>query len=416
MGNVSSYQPDVIIVGAGLAGLRCASLLHHAGKRVQVLERAGRVGGRVATDEVDGFQLDHGFQILLTAYPEARKAFDYKALRLARFNPGARLRVNGRWTTVADPWRMPSQWLATLSSPVGSLSDKLRIAVLRRAACSDSLAALWNRPEISAYDYLRQMGFSETMISRFFRPFLGGVFLENKLTTSSRMLEFVMRMFAQGDACVPEGGMGQLPLQLARQLPPAALRLNAPAVLVEPGRVILESGECVHAPVVVLATEARAAARLAPGSDVIKPGAYREVACHYYAAPAAPMRGPWLLLNGEGKGPVNNVAVMSETAPGYAPRGQSLIAVSTLDVGTGQKQVRDHLRHWFGAPVDAWRFLRTYAIPHALPGWDVPSPEAIAPPVKLAKHFYLAGDHTASPSIQGALLSGRVTAEAILGG
>ena len=186
-----SNQPDVIIIGGGLAGLSCAVKLTNAGKNVAVLEATDRIGGRVRSDVVDGYTLDHGFQVLLTAYPACRELLDYPALRLRAFDPGAMVRVDGNFSTLGDPWRRPSQALSTALSPVGTLGDKLRIVKLRRAANRGSLDDLYRRPSQTTLKRLQQDGFTPGMIDRFFRPFLGGVFLDESLSTSSRMLEFV---------------------------------------------------------------------------------------------------------------------------------------------------------------------------------------------------------------------------------
>ncbi|MGB7344114.1 MAG: FAD-dependent oxidoreductase, partial [Pirellulaceae bacterium] len=187
---------DVIIIGAGLAGLTCASQLTKAGRSVTVLEATDRVGGRVRTDVVDGYTMDHGFQVLLTAYPACQKILDYPALRLQKFDSGALVRNNGRFAILSDPWRQPTKAIQTALSPVGSLGDKLKIAKLRAASSRGSLDDLYARPHQPTIDRLQSDGFSAAMIDQFFRPFLGGVFLEESLATSSRMLEFVFRMFA----------------------------------------------------------------------------------------------------------------------------------------------------------------------------------------------------------------------------
>ena len=179
---------DIVIIGAGLAGLTCARRLHAAGVSCVVLEADDAVGGRVRTDIVDGFQLDRGFQVFLTAYPTARAWLDYEQLQLRTFAAGSRVRCDGAMHEVSDPWREPGAWWATLRAPVGSLADKIRIATLRRAARRGTLAELWARPETTALAALRAHGFSERMIERFLRPWFGGIFLDRELETSSRML------------------------------------------------------------------------------------------------------------------------------------------------------------------------------------------------------------------------------------
>ena len=401
-------NPDVIIAGAGLAGLSCARTLHRAGLRPLLLEASDAAGGRVRTDRVDGFLLDRGFQVFLTAYPECGKVWDLAALDLRAFEPGARIRRGGRFHTVTDPWRQPLRALTTALSPIGSLADKLKVARLRSRALRGTVAELFARPEEPAGVRLRRLGFSEAMVQSFFRPFFGGIFLESGLETSSRMMEFVFRMMAQGEVALPAGGMGRLSEALAAQLPAGAVRVDAPVARVQARSVALESGERLEAGCVVVATEGPAAAKLLP-SLAVAPG--RPVSCLYFAAPEPPVRGARLLLDGEGRGQVNNVAVLTEVAPEYAPAGQSLISVTVLGAQTpSESAVRAELGAWFGAAVGGWRHLRTYRIAHALPAQAHLEPGAAVTP----DGVFVCGDYLQHGSIEGAIVSGQRTANAVL--
>ncbi len=224
-----SIQPqhDVIIIGGGLAGLTCGVILSESGRQVTILEATDRVGGRVRTDVMDGFTLDHGFQVLLTAYPACKRILDYEALRLRRFEPGALIRQRGRFKTLGDPWRRPGQAMATALNPVGTLGDKLRVARLRARSRRGSLTELYSHPAMTSEQYLRNEGLTPRIIDQFFRPFLGGVFLDESLSVSSRMLEFVWRMFATGDIAVPADGMAAIPRQLAERLPRGSIRFQS---------------------------------------------------------------------------------------------------------------------------------------------------------------------------------------------
>lgn len=403
---------EVVIVGAGLAGLTCARQLQARGRACRVLEATDAVGGRVRTDRVEGFSLDRGFQVLLTAYPAARRWLDYYALSLRRFTPGARVWCDGAMHEVSDPTREPGGLFATLKAPVGTLADKMKIGALRAEARRGSLDDLFTRPETSALEALQAHGFSEVMIERFLRPWLGGIFLDESLGASSRMLMFVMRMFAEGDAAVPNAGMQAIPEQLAAGLVPGTVRLNAPVAAVGDGAVTLQSGERVPADHVVIAVDGSAAAHLLPA---LTPPAWRTVACLYFAAPSSPLGAPVLALNGTGRGLVNNVAVMSDVASGYAPAGQSLVSVSVLKTTTGDDaafaaHVQAELAAWFGAPVRTWRWLRTYRVDRALP---VRRPLEAATPVSVRPGVWLAGDFLSTASIQGAMDSGSRVADAI---
>lgn len=406
----------VVVVGAGLAGLACARKLHTAGVPVLVAEASDGVGGRVRTDLVDGFLLDRGFQVLLTAYPEAQDALDYAALDLRPFYPGALVRHAGTFHHVADPFRRPQDLLRTALSPVGTVGDKLRVALLaqrlRRASRDDLLAAA---PKSTARA-LTDAGFSPVMIERFWRPFLGGVLLDRELGTAAAMFAFVVAMFARGDAVLPNAGMGAIPGQLAATLPPDSVRLGTHVTDVASDGVALAGGERIAASAVVVAVDGPSAARLLVEID--DPGS-RSVSCVYYAATTPPVDEPALVLAGEEPGPVNNLCVPSLVAPGYAPEGAALISVSVVERGglddeALERAVRTQLSGWFGARVREWRHLRTDTIAHAQPGQ---APAALVPParaVRLREGLYVCGDHRENASIDGALASGRRAAEAVL--
>lgn len=408
-------NPDVIVVGAGLAGLACTRTLLASRVKTLLLEGCDAPGGRVRTDTHEGFLLDRGFQVYLTAYPEGRRALDHRALALRRFIPGARVWRGGKLHTVADPLRRPGQALAHLFGPPGTFGDKLRVLELRQAALSGELEDLWRRPQRASLRYLEEVGFTEEMVEAFLRPLFAGIFLERELATSSRFLEFVFRMFATGDTVVPERGMGAIPEQLASRLPAGVLRMRAPVGDVWGHRVRLADGELIEAKAVVVATDPSSAVGLLPG--MLAPRMNR-VTCLYFAAPEPPVEGPWLLLNGEGRGLVNNVAVMSEVSPAYAPAGQALVSVSVLGLPLAGEaldvRVRAELAQWFGPAVDTWRHLRTYSLSAALPAQP---PQALEPAhrtVRLSPGLYVCGDHRDNASIDGALGSGRRAAEAVL--
>ncbi len=403
---------DVIVVGAGLAGLTCARRLQADGVNCLVLDAADAVGGRVRTDVVDGFRLDRGFQVLLTAYPAVQRWLHDEGLSLGRFTSGALVRHAGRWSEVADPWREPRLLWKTLRAPVGSLSDKLRIATLRAASRQGSLDDLFARPETTTADALRAHGFSTRMINTFLRPWLGGIFLEHELTTSSRMLQFVLRMFAEGYAALPSTGMQAIPEQLAAGLAAGTVRLNARVTAVTAGTVRLAGGEQLDARQVVVAVDGAAAALLLP--EVQAPR-WHASTCVYFAAPASPLGRPTLALNGTGAGLVNTVAVLSDVAPGYAPEGQALVSVSLTSAPASGDAALTHaviaeLTHWFGAAVERWRWLRTYRVPLALP---IRAPLVRRRAEAIRPGLWVAGDFLASASIQGAMESGEAVAVAL---
>jgi phytoene dehydrogenase-like protein len=407
----------VFVVGAGLAGLRCARGLHDQGVPATVLEATDGVGGRVRTDRVDGFLLDRGFQVLLTAYPEAAQALDYRELELHPFYPGAMVHTGDRLVTVADPFRRRWDGMRTALAPVGTLGDKLKVAALRRRVVAGSLEELFARPETTTREALAADGFSDVIVDRFFRPLFGGVLLDRELGTSSRMFEFVYRMFALGDVALPTRGMGAIPEQLAGGLPPGCVRLGQKVAEVGDGGLSLAGGERLQARAVVVATDGPTAAAL-----LGEPGPPGSVAacCLYFAADHAPVDEPVLVLDGDGEGPVNHLCVPSAVAPTYAPANVALVSATVLDrpgLPTGadlEAAVLGQLADWFGSSVVGWRHLATYQIPHAQPAQP---PGALDPPerpVRVRPGVYVCGDHRDNASINGALASGRRAADALL--
>jgi phytoene dehydrogenase-like protein len=410
-------MPDAVVVGAGLAGLCCARELLAAGLDVLVLERSDEPGGRVRTDVVEGFLLDRGFQVLLTAYPEARRVLDYERLGLRSFESGALVRRDGGFSRLADPSRHPLKAIRSVKDAPGSLPDKLRVARLRRRLSRCSLNEVLTAPQVSTAEALRLEGFSPELVDGFFRPFLRGIFLDPSLETSSRLFAFVFKLFAEGEAALPAAGMQAVPRQLAERLPQAAVRYGVTVESAAPGEVVLAGGERVAAGAVVVAADGPEAARLSGAVEAPEP---RAVTTLHYAAERSPLGEPVLVLDGEGRGPVNDLCVPSDVAPSYAPPGAALVSATVLGLPPLPDEqldaaVREQLQGWFGAQVQGWRLLRALRIPFALPAQP---PAALSPPERPARlhdGLFVCGDHRATASIQGAMVSGRRAAAAVRG-
>ncbi|HLO99901.1 MAG TPA: NAD(P)/FAD-dependent oxidoreductase [Fimbriimonas sp.] len=409
-------KKDVVIVGAWLAGLSCAQRLQSAGVDYLILDASDAVGGRIRTDEVDGFLLDRGFQVFLTSYPEAQQMLDLEALKLKPFLPGAQVRCNGEFYTMSDPWRQPLASLGSVFSPIGTFADKLRVAQLRSRSLNGSLDELWQRPETTTLATLQGMGFSQVMIDRFFRPFLGGIFLDSDLQTSSRMFDFVFRMFSLGSATLPASGIEAIPRQLATGLPNDRIRLGTRVQSIQEGAVRLDNGDEIHADAIVIATEGPNAVSLL--GDTVPKQEGQGVTCFYFAADQPPTESPMLMLNGDGRGPINNLCVPTVVAPTYGPVGQSLISATVLgvpsDLAETARQVQTQMSEWFGTAALDWRHLRTYAIPYALPRQTPPALKVPQREVRIQPGVYVCGDHRDNASINGALVSGRRAVEAVL--
>ena len=404
----------VVIVGAGLSGLSCARYLNEADVPCVLLEASNDVGGCVRTDEIDGFRCDRGFQVLLTAYPEAQRQFDYDELQLRSFIPGSIIWRKGSFHRFVDPWRRPLDGLRSVFGGVGSFMDRFRVARLRWRSTHGTMNDIFNQPETTTDQALRGYGFTNEMIDVFFRPFLGGVFLERELKTSSRVLHFVFRMFSTGNAALPRNGMQAIPRQMASRLPSDCVRLESPVRELSGTSVTLTNGEQISASHVVLATDAETASALM-GEAPPKPS--RRVRCLYFAADQAPVAEPILILNGDGHGPINNLCVPSNAASDYAPADQHLISVSVVESSLEDEALTNEVvkqaTSWFGPGVTKWRLIKTYDIPKALP--DQLAGADTQPGHSVEKNgVIVCGDHVGNASIQSALESGRHAAERIV--
>lgn len=413
--------PDrpVVIVGAGLAGLCCAIELERRGLPWLLVEAGDAVGGRVRTDTVEGFTLDRGFQVLLTAYPEARRLLDYDALDLRAFEPGALIRRDGAFHRVSDPLRRPRQAPATLRAPVGSLADKVRVGLLGARLRGADPQRLFDGEDVATARYLADLGLSDDVVDHLLRPLFAGIQLDWSLATSSRAFTFVFAMLARGANAVPAAGIAAIPGQLAARLDPARIRLRTRVTAVDDDAVTLAGVGELPAAAVVIATDGPTAATL--DTAVADPGS-KTVGCVWFAADRPPVDEPVLLLDADRSGPVNNLSVMSRVAPTYAPPGAELVAASVVPAPGARVDapddelvpaVREQLRGWFGGGVDGWRHLRTDRIAHAQPRQPAGRLTPPARPVRLGPGRYVCGDHRDDASINGAMVSGRRAAEAV---
>jgi phytoene dehydrogenase-like protein len=406
--------------------------LEQAGLSVKLLEAEDGPGGRIRTDQVDGFRLDRGFQLLLTGYPELAHQVDVKALRLRPFTRGALVRHGGRFHHFADPFRGSlGAALSIAADPVVTMGDKLRIARLRRMVNQGDPASLFRKPEVATRRFLEEYGFSSKMVDRFLAPFLSGIFLERELATSSRYFQFVFRMFAYDDAAVPENGMEMLPRQLAVRLKSGTLETNVRvnALKRNGNAFVLDAGKKASyaARQIVLAMDdgqvrsllGQQNGRNRQSKDLVQ---WNRTTTFYYAAERTPVDGPLLVLNGDGPaaGPVNHAVVLSQASERYAPPGMHLIAANVVgrapqsgpQIEQLEREARAQLERWFGADVARWTVVGGYPIAHALPlfthaEWQQSNP-------RLMEGTYVCGDYREMPSIQGALASGRRAAEAVL--
>ncbi len=409
-------KPTITIIGAGISGLTAAVYLHKKGFNILLLEASDRVGGRIKTDIVDGFLLDRGFQVLLTEYPETKALLDYNKLNLKRFLPGATVLYDGGQFEIADPFRRPTALLATIFAPVGSLKDKVNTFLLKNKLVKISTTDIFKQPETDTVSQLKKYGFSDKMINRFYKPFFSGIFLENNLKTSSNMFDFVMKMFSEGDAAIPELGMEEIPKQLLNMLPENSVYYNMKVSKLDNRKIICENGQVFETDKIIIATEAVGFA-----SNFIQKSKQN---CHqvtnvYFETNFAPTKKAVVVLNAsKNKKWVNNLTVMTNISDKYAPKNKVLIAVSyngipDIDDENLSENMKLELKNWYGNQVENWKMIKVYKIDYALPNQDHVTNELLKSDIQINENVFICGDHLLNGSINAAMKSGRLAAELI---
>lgn len=406
-------KPKIAIVGGGLAGLVAAIHLEEAGIPAVLFEATDRIGGRMRTDTRDGLLLDHGFQVLLTAYQEVNRYLDLEALELEYFRPGALIFRAGKQHALYDPLREPAKAVHALLSPIGNLSDKWLVGKLALQLRRQPLDQLFTNSEQSTQDWLRAYGFSTEFIETFFRPFFGGIFLERHLSTPADMFRFVFKMFSIGYAAVPRAGIEAVPRQLERQLHRTDIRVNQRVQAVEGHQLRFTDGSSDSFDAIILACPYEG---LLPNlaSDT---NAWHATSCFYFRAPGAtyPHRLIGLVANAHSL--INNFCAISEVAHSYAQEGQ-LLSVTLRELPDDPVQtaqaVAEELRQLLRQPALELEFAAHFPIPQALPALTSLYFEQQPLQTRLTEHVFLAGDHQLNASQDAALRSGRNAALGVL--
>ncbi len=407
---------DAIIIGAGLSGLSAAIYLHRQGRKVLILEASDRAGGRVKTDLYDGFLLDRGFQVLLTAYPEAIDLLNYKDLQLKKMLPGATVLYDGGTFEIADPLRRPTALLNTLFAPVGTLRDKINTLWLKNKLQKMTVDEIFAQPEQSTHKQLLDYGFSQKMIQRFYAPFLSGIFLENHLTTSNRMFDFVMKMFSDGDVAIPALGMEEIPKQLVSLLPKSSIQYHKKVSTIKDNTLTLDDGTVFEANQILIATNANEFSK--EFYPTLKTTA-QKVTNVYFESKKAPSNKAIVILNASSnKKWVNNLSVISNVSVAYAPIGKVLISASynglaNIEDSELAENMKKELEQWYGKQVHDWKLIKTYRIDYALPIQDSVRNNIPTSEIKISDTLFICGDHLLNGSINAAFKTGRLAAEAM---
>ncbi|MGW5119799.1 FAD-dependent oxidoreductase [Streptomyces noursei] len=400
---------DVVVVGAGPAGLACAADLCAAGLRVRVVEAGDRPGGRMRTDLVAGCTVDRGFQVFNTAYPQVRRRVRLDRLRLRPFTPGFLVCDDGRRLRFADPTRAPRQALEGLAGGLAGPRDLAALAALTGRDVLAPATLLRRGKDSTTRRALARAGFTDDFVARFFRPFLSGVFLEDQLATSGRFFHLVWRSMARGTLCLPAGGIGAVPQVLAAQLPHGKLSLESPVMELTDDGVLVDGDRAVTARAVVVAVGPAAAARLLPRLAVPP---YRTVTTYYHLATRSPLREPTLMTDVRGR--FVNTCVLSEVHPGHAPRGHALVATSALggDLEGREQALRTALAECYETDTGDWDLIATRTVDEALPA--MPPGLPLSRGTRVGAGRYVCGDHRATGSVQGAMASGARAAREVL--
>jgi protoporphyrinogen oxidase len=405
---------DIYIIGAGISGLIAAYELEQAGFSPILLESDKAVGGRVRTDYQDGYLMDRGFQVLLTAYPEAQRYLDYDALKLKKFDPGAIILKPGNLFTIHDPLRSPLKIVSMAFSSVGTFMDKIRIFKLTQSLKRKSVEEIFQEPSKTTLQFLRDYGFSEKIIENFFMPFFKGIFLENDLETSSRMFNFVFKMFSMGHAAVPENGMQAISNQLKNKLTKTTFRFNSSVKTIEGNIIVLESSERLKADKIIIAT--RPDKFLPQMEGQFKPS--RKVVNLYFSLEKSFFASPMIGLVTDKQFLVNNLVFMTDVSKSYSKTDKALLSVSiTKPVIVGDKlaeMVKIELEALTKIQSKHFKLEKIYEIEEALPQVEDLQYHISATNSKIYDHVFLAGDYLLNGSINAAMTAGRSAAEAVI--
>ena len=394
----------IYIVGAGVSGLVAAQVLENQGYQPVILEASNRAGGRVKTDIKKGFQLDHGFQVLLSSYPAAQKYLDFKALKLQELKPGAVIFNNGKQQIIGDPLRDISTLFSTLFSGIGTLSDKFKIFQLNLKLKNKSIEAIFSSDEISTKAYLQEFGFSSQIIAQFFTPFFTGIFLENELTTSSRMFEFVFKMFGEGLAVIPKGGMEEISKLLVVNLSNTTFQYNTKVTSVSDEEIILHTGDKLASTATIIATDASKLVKNAPSKNL----SWKSCQTLYFTANKRVIEKSMIGLIYNENSLVNNIFYHTSIAT-HSNNTKELLSVTVVKehqlseeqlIATVTKQLQEE------CTIDHLTFLAVYHIKKALPDLKDIKYEVSPSETQLSSGIFLAGDVQLNGSLNAAMIAG----------
>lgn len=404
-------EKKIHIIGAGLSGLVAAIVLERFGYHPIIIERDNHIGGRLQTKKVKGYQVDVGFQVLLEAYPKLQEYAKLDQLQLKSFEPGASIYLNSKWEVLGDFTRSPRLFFRTLSSSVGNFKDKLKVFSLSQSLKKKNIEEIFNSPDSKTIDYLRDYGFSEAIIDSFFMPFFGGIFLEDELKTSSRMFEFIYKMFTEGKVSIPKNGISTLPKHLAGQLKNTEIILNTSVKEVKSDTILLENNKTIKTDYTIIATEA---------SDLIPNLKNQKTSWHscdnlYFLTAEKKVGANFIGLLPQKDALINNIVFIDERKA--RQEGRYLLSVTVIKKHNLNqeeliKRIKKELKSYVG--IQELEFLTHFYILKALPIVQPVEYDIMPSETLLKDGIFLAGDQMLNASVNAAMLSGERAAMGII--
>ena len=398
---------ETIIIGAGLSGLAAGKTLLSKNRDFIIIEQNNKIGGKVNTEIHNGYKLDYGFQIILDGYENTKKNIDIEKLRLQYFDSGALIWDGKKFHSIADPFKDIKELPQTIFSPIGNLKDKIKILILKLKLIFMKEDQILQMDNLTTKSFFKKNGFSSEFINKFLQPFFSGILLDKNLITPHTYMLYLFKLFSKSNAGVPINGMQEIPNLLARELPKDTLMLNAKVKKIENDKITLENNQIIHCKNIICTIESNSIKRL-KGKNNIETRKYFSCTTHYFTSAylnnifGKAYNTKKIILNGSGKGQINNIAIMSNVAKSYAPNGSSLIAITTLGKKTDHKQILNELQGWSKFNDNDIVHLKSIHINEALPIYNPDNKQ------KNNRHenVIYCGDYLFHPSIEGAISSG----------
>lgn len=409
---MSRNSIKVHIIGGGVSGLIAAHVLENHGLSPVIIDANDRVGGRVKTDIVKGFQLDRGFQVLLSSYSATKKYLDYKSLDLQPLKAGSCVFVGGKQYFFGDPFRDLSLFIPTLLSPLGTLGDKLKIAKLNFHLQKKTIDKIFEDREITTKEYLTAKGFSKKIIKNFFTPFFSGIFLESELYTSSRMFEFVFKMFGKGLALLPKGGIEEISKQLKNKLKKTKILFNTLASNVKNKEITLSDGKKIKTDFTIIATEPANLVKALKNQKV----SWKSCQNLYFNCCGRVFKKAFIGLVANPESLINNVFYPTSIPTNNKGENELISVTVVKDHSMPEEKLIERVKNELKkeCKIESVGFLKLYSVPKALPQLNNLQYDVSPSETKVKDGIFLAGDVLLNGSLNAAILAGEKAAMGVL--